>query len=243
MLHTYALAPDTLRRMLRRVFWRFQIITTISFLAFGLYLAWFGQPVNWQLAGPAVGLIALAYFFILFLNYRQQLRILYSVRYEIDNSSITYRQHGQEPLRVMRADITAVQERNDGLWIETVSGSSNLLVPCGLARDGDDLVRRTLSSWTGLDPAQGYPRSPVATVVLIGLGGAILVLLFANNLWLILLFGLAILAYGLYTERRLVRTSDAAPGTVRMYNLAFSFLIFVIIMKSCILSAVAIMAR
>ena len=47
LLHTFALSPVTLNKFLRRSFWRFQLISTLSFLVFGVYLALNPQPVNW----------------------------------------------------------------------------------------------------------------------------------------------------------------------------------------------------
>src|SRR5574338_1164844 len=125
MLRIYALAPETLRRMMRRTFWRFQALVTASFLVFGLYLAFLAGPVRWQVAGPILILIALAYFFVIFFYYRVQLRVLYSARYEIDGSSISYRQAGQNVLRIMRTDIASVRVRKDGLWIETNDNSAS----------------------------------------------------------------------------------------------------------------------
>jgi len=235
MVRVFALAPETLRRMLRRTLLRFQALVTVSFLAFGLYLASTPGPVRWQIAGPIVAVIALAYFLVIFFNFRQQLRLLYSVRYEVDNSSIVYRQAHQEPLRIMRADISGVIERGDGLWVETVDGAG-LLVPYGLSGSGDEEMRGALEGWIGIRQLNRQRHIPVGRLLLIGLGGSLLVLIFANRLEVIVPLGVLALLYGLYTERRVNLQQDSTPGHVRMYNMAFSFLIFVIVMKSCLIT-------
>lgn len=232
MLRTYALSPDTLRRFLWRTLLRFQVIVTLSFLVFGLYLALFAKPVDWSFASLIMFVIGLAYFFIIFFNYRQQARMLFSVRYDIDGNSIIYRQRGQDVLRIMRADITYVLERGDGLWIETRDPRVRLLIPYGLARDGDADMLNTLQAWTEVERRADH-RNPLPWLLIIGLLGALLILLFANTLYLILPLGALLVAFALFTERRVGRNYPTFPGIVRMYSMAFSFLIFIILMKSC----------
>lgn len=234
MLRSYALAPDTLRRFMRRTFWHFQLITALSFLAFGLYLAFLAGPIDWRFAGPLISIVVLAFFVVIFFSYRQQLRLLYSVRYEIDGSSLIYRQHGQEPLRISRADITQITERPDGLWVETTDSRIHMLIPPGLARDGYVDILSTLQSWKGVDPPPTR-SGPRGMLLLFGLISSLLVLLFANTLWLIVPIGLFILFFGLYAERRLTQIREVTPGIQRMYSMAFSFVFFIIVAKSCLL--------
>ena len=243
MLRTYALSPAALRRILMRTFWRFQIIVTLSFLAFGLFLASGGQPINWLAAGPVVFVIALAYFFIIFYNYRQQMRLLYSVRIELDNSSIIYRQAGMAPHRVMRGAILGVHEMKEGLLIETDDARLNLFVPFGLSRDGDTDVRRALAAWSQFEPLRRtYPTGGWWWVGG-GVAAAIAILLFANRLWLVAGLGVILFAYGSYLENRLQRSINASPGMVRMVTMAFTFLIFVVVMKSCFLTVTLVMGQ
>lgn len=234
MLRSYALAPETIRRFLSRTFWRFQLIAFLSFVGFGGYLALMAGPIQWNFAGPILGLIALAYFLIIFFNLRQQLRALYSARYEIDDSSVMYRQQKQLPLHISRANIVQASERADGIWIETTSPTSNLFVPYGLARDGDLDFYNTLSAWVKVERMARARRAGV-WLWSVGLASSLLVLLFANNLWLILLLGLFILAFGIYTEQRLRKASSVTFATVRMYNMAITFLVIVISMKTCLI--------
>lgn len=243
MLRTYALSPAALRRILMRSFWRFQIIVTLSFLAFGLFLASGGQPINWLAAGPVVVIIALAYFFIIFFNYRQQMRLLYSVRIELDSSSIIYRQAGMAPHQVMRGAILSVHEMKDGLLIETDDARLDLFVPFGLSRDGDSEVRRALAAWSQFEPMRRTYPSGAWWLVIGGVMAALAILLFANRLWLVAMLGVILFAYGTYLENRLQRSINVAPGMVRMVTMAFTFLIFVVVMKSCLLTVTLVLGR
>jgi hypothetical protein len=245
MLRTYSLAPDTVRRVLRRTFWRFQGFSALSFLGFGLYLAILAQPVDWQMAGPMVGIIALVYFLIIFYNFRQQLRFLYSVRYEIDDSSITYRQLKQPPLHISRAIITRAQERKDGISIETSDSRIKLFVPCGLAREGDADFYTTLHAWVTVQPEALSPSGAEIWVWIAALASSFLILVLANSLWISLALTLFFIIFGLYVDRRLKRSPNLLPSTIRTYNMAIGFLVFVILMKSCLLgySALALASR
>ncbi len=242
MLRTYALAPDTIRRFLKRTFWRFQLIALLSFLGFSGYLALMSGPIQWDVAGPIVVIIALAYFFIIFFNIRQQLRSLYAIRYEIDDSSVIYRQQKQMPIQISRANILQVHERTDGIWIETTTPNTDLFVPFGLAREGDTDFYNTLQAWVKIQPLSRKRRFS-AWLWLFGLGGSLLVILFANNLWVIIPLGLFFLAFGAYAEQRLKRASNVPFTTIRMYNMAFSFLIVVITMKACLLGILLLAPR
>jgi hypothetical protein len=243
MLRTYALSPSALRRYLMRTCWRFQGIVTLSFLTFGLFMASAGQPINWLVAGPVVLVIALAYFLIIFLNYRQQMRLLYSVRVELDGSSIIYRQAGNPPHRVMRGAILGVRETRNGLLIETDDPRLDLFVPFGLSRDGDSEVRRALAAWSQFEPMRKNHIPGAWWMVIGGVIAALAILLFANSLWMVALLGVALFAYGTYLENRLQRSIRVVPGMVRMVTMAFTFLIFVVVMKSCFLTVTLVLGQ
>jgi hypothetical protein len=242
MLRTYALAPDTIRRFLRRMFWRVQIIALLSFLGFGGYLAFLASPIHWEVAGPMVAIIALAYFFIIFFNLRQQLRAYYAVRYEIDDSSVVCRQAKQIPNHISRANIVRVDEQPEGIFIVTTSPKTNLLVPFGLAREGDTDFYNTLQAWVEIRPLPRKRRLE-PWLWLFGLGGSLLVLLFANSLWVILPLGLVMLVSGITTGRRLKRANSQPIETMRTYNMSFSLLMIIITMKTCLLGILLLSLR
>jgi hypothetical protein len=243
IMHTFALSPESVRKYLRRTLVRFQVFVTISFLLFGLYLAWFSGPIYWPAAITIMLLVALTYFLVIFYHYRQQVRQLYSIRFELDGSGIIYRERGADPLRISRADILRAKERKDGLWIESVDPRFDLLVPSGLSRNGDEVVRTMVQRWLPIEPL----REPVGgrhrrLRYLIYLA-AFIVLLYANSLWTILPLGAAVFVYGVTVETRLARAYQHIPGMQRMYSMAFSFLFFIIMMKSCFLLMVTYLAR
>lgn len=243
MLRIYALAPETVRRIMRRTFWRFLTLATLSILAFGLYLAFFAGPVRWGVAGPIFGVIALAYFFVIFFQYRSQLRLLYSVRCEIDGSGISYKQAGQPPLRILRSEISSVRVRQDGLWVETTENSPGLLIPLGLAREGDQDFRETLGAWVGVVPIEARPPAPLGPQLAIALGGSMLVLLFANSLAVILPLLVLVMIVGVGLERRIQASGERGPGLALVYSYGFSFLLFIMIMKSCMIAMLMLVGQ
>jgi hypothetical protein len=243
MFRTYALAPITVRRLLSWIFWRFQLLVTASFVGFAAYLGLFAKTVVWEAAITISTIIALAYFFVIFFHYRQQIRLLYSIRYEIDGSKIVYRQVGKEPLPVSRADIVKVHTRPNGLWIETATPGGGLFVPFGLSRDGDTDLRETLSAWTGTEIIDELRQGQGARLWILVLVGSLLVLLFANSLFLVIPAGALVLFLALYNERRFLRKPGINPGVVRMYNIAFSFFLFVILMKACLIGVTMAMGK
>jgi hypothetical protein len=243
MLHTFSLSPETLRKYLLRTIWRFQLVVTLSFLLFGLYLAWLAGPLHMQAAVAITIIIALAYFFIIFFNYRQQIRLLYSVRVELDGSGIIYRQHNQEPLRISRADIIDVAEHPDGLLIQTTDSRIFMLIPFGLARDGDEVVRRMLQKWGQAVPPSQPKRRSGRWQRFLGYFFALLIILFANNLMILIPFGVLLFVFVVHSERRLRQDYTALPGSNRMSGMAFSFLFFVLAMKSCIMFSSLLITR
>jgi hypothetical protein len=240
MLRIYALAPETVRRIMRGTYWRFMALATASMLVFGLYLGFLAGPVRWSVAGPIFGLVALAYFFVIFFQYRAQLRLLYSVRYEIDGAGVAYRELGKDAQRILRAEIASVRELKNGLLVEQAEEGPKLLIPRGLAREGDADFRETLGAWTGIIPKEARPKPPLGPQLAIALGGSLLVLLFANSLIVILPLLVAVLITGFGLERRIESSGDHGPGLARMYSFAFSFLIFVMMMKTCLIAVTAL---
>jgi hypothetical protein len=202
---------------------------------FGLYLALFARPIRWPIVAPMLLVIGLAYFLIIFFHYRQQLRLLYSVRIELDGSGVIYRQLGEEPLRISRADIVRARERRDGLLIETVDRRMSILVPRGLARDGDEAVRRDISAWVRIEPAAPPERERLFWARAAAYTVAFLTLLFIDQFWLALALAAGLFAFSTYTEMRLTQVHYDSPGVVRLYSSALTFVIFIILMKSCFL--------
>lgn len=243
MLRIYALSPETLNRLLNRMLRQFLMVVTISFLIYGGYLASFGPDIHWPAALLITLLICLAYFLLIFFQYRQQLRLLYSVRYEIDSSSITFRQAAYPVQRINRADILSVEDRPDSFWIEAVDRRLNLRIPHGLARDGDEDLRRTFSTWVGVKKVVKEPRGAKVALLLTGFATAFVILLFVNTLQMILPLGLLIFVTGNFLEYRLKLEKNHEPGILRTYNMAFSFILFIIIMKSCMISMAASLSR
>ena len=238
---TYGLARQTIRRQMRRTFWRFQIFVTVSFLAFGIYLA-LNAPVNWWVAGPITFIIALAYFLLIYFHDRQQRRILYSLRIEVTPSFITRRQVFEDPFTINRANVTLIEERVDGLHIRTTDPRLRMFIPNGLAGVGDQEIRAILRKWGQFKPLPRAHNGPRRLLFWFSVIGSFLILLFVNNLWLMIALGIFLFAFGTYAEYRLSHREHVDVMVTRSYSLAYSFLIFVIVMKSCFLAFIALIS-
>jgi hypothetical protein len=208
-------------------------MVTFSYALFGLYLVLFAQPVRWSIVAPILAATSLAYFFLIFFHYRQQVRLLYSVRIELDGSGINYRVYGLEDVRISRADITSVFERPRGLLVQTIH-NREVFLPSGLARDGDGMLREALGSWVTIHPLP-QRLSVRRRMHLYLLAGAALVLLFANTVWLVIPLVMMLLFLATVGENRLNRRHDFEPGMARLYGIAYTFVIFAVVMKSCLL--------
>lgn len=242
-MRTYALSPETLRGLLRQTIWRFQGIVTLSFLLLGLYLALFARPVYLPTALPIILIVALVYFLVIFFQYRQQLRLLYSIRVELDGSGIIYREARQEQKRISRADITRVRELKDGFWIQSVDPDLSLFIPFGLARDGDEQVRKDITSWTIIEPPVRQGSMKQRTISWIAWLAILLILLLANSLWVLIPAGVVLLVAGFMFAKRAQYLQEIEPGDHRTSTLVYSFLIFMVVMKSCLLGMTIAFAR
>ena len=234
-MRTYPLAPETIRTYLLRAFWRFQLMVTVSFLVFGVFLTTSPNPIHWGWAVSLVVVIALSYFILIFYYYRRQMRVLYSLRIEIGSSYITLRQVWREPLFISRADVEEVSEQIDGLHIKTIDPRLKMVVPYGLAREGDEDVRRELANWLPIVPLPYRVSKTSRLTFWFSLLASLLILMFANSLWVALPLGAFLFIFGTYAEQRLNQTYKVEPYVTQSYSLAFSFLIFLILIKSCLL--------
>ena len=234
-MRTYPLAPETIRAYLLRTFWRFQLIVTVSFLVFGVFLTSSPRPIHWSWAVSLIVVIALSYFILIFYYYRRQMRVLYSLRIEIYPSYIILRQVWREPLFINRADVIEISEQIDGLHIKTNNSRIKMVVPYGLAREGDIDVRRELSNWLPIVPLPYRVSKTSRLTFWFSLLSSLLILLFANTLWVALPLGMFLFIFGTYAEQRLNQTYKVEPYVTQSYSLAFSFLIFLILIKSCLL--------
>jgi len=226
---------------LRRLFWRFQIVATVGFLLFGLYLALFARPIRWAIVIPILAVIGLAYFSIIFVHYRHQMRVLYSVRVELDGSGVIFNRYDQDPLRISRADIIRATERKDGLFIETIYPRLNMLIPNGLARDGDRAVREDVSAWVRIEPVNRRGYQGLYWVRTGAYALAFIILLFVNQFWLSAGTGLLLFGYVVFAGSHFDRIYNITPGTARFYSSALVFVIFLVFMKFCLLGVLWLM--
>ena len=234
-MDTFPLAPETIRMMLLRSRLRAQLIVTITFLVFAVSVTSSGQPVNGWVVGGVIAVLFLADFATIFFSYRSQLRALYSVRIEINSRQVVFRQFNHEPVVINRADVEDLTETRDGLLITTPYARLKMLIPRGLAKNGDFEVRRILSEWAPIDRRQIAGRRTSWLMFWFSVLAGLFILMFANSLLIAVPLGVFLFFFGTYAERRLNSTYDVDPRIIRSYSIAFSFLIVVVMMKSCLM--------
>jgi hypothetical protein len=235
-MRSYALAPETIRGYLRRTLLRFHIVVVLCFLAFGVFLVSRPDTIQWTLVLTIVAVTAVAYFTVIFDFYRRQLRAMVSIRIEITNSSIVFRQKDREPIVIHRADVIEVQARKDGLLVLTSYKNIWLLIPYGLSGEGDADVLRELSTWIGLEILPALRNSLISRVFWLCVLSGLLIVIFANSLVTAVIMGALLLLFGIYFEQWM-KSYEVELRVIRTYNMGFAFLVFVIVMKSCLLAA------
>lgn len=232
-MKTYSLAQDTIRRQLRRAFVRFQIaVFFILFILAGFLFT------DWVVGLPIFLIVMAAYVFITVTHFRRERRFLHSLRVDLTPDDLRLYLDYHPPAAVERRNVFAVQETHEGLYVSSYD-TKHLTVPFGLADDGDQQVRATLSDWTWIRPIPAY-RHLSDVPLFIGLVVAMTVLVMVNTLYPALIVGGALVLYYLYVYFRVRWVFHLDPEVFRSYTMALTFMIFIIVMKTCILIPIAL---
>ena len=210
-------------------------MVTLSFVLLGVYLLLGAKPIRIEVLAPILLIVCLVYFYVIFYQYRRQLRVLYSVRVKIDGNGITYFELGQKPKRVTKNDFISVEERQHGFWVTSAAHQNGIFLPIGLVSDGDAEVRGLIETWGPLRRLERHKNSVRVKLQWITFTGAAMILLYANHLWIVIALGIFLFAFGTYTEMRLIRVHDVEPGITRLYSASYAFIVFLICVKSCFL--------
>lgn len=231
-MKTYSLAQTTIRRQLRRSFVRFQIAVVFILLILAGYL-FADSQIRWAVGLPIFLIVLAAYIWITITHFRREWRFLHSLRVDLTPNELRLYLDNRPPAAVERRSVFAVQETHQGLYVSAYD-YRHLTVPFGLSEDGDLQVRETLSSWTWIRPIPAYRHLSDAPLV-IGLVVAMFVLVMVNTLYPALIVGGSLVVYYIYVYFRVRWVIQLDPQVFRSYTMALSFMIFIIIMKTCIL--------
>jgi hypothetical protein len=179
------------------------------------------------------------YGWLALLHFRRERSYLTALRVDVTERDLRLFAGSRAALAVSREDVYLVQEQREGLYVATYD-YHHLTVPFGLEEDGDAQVRGVLSTWARIRPIPAY-RYLSDWPLAIGLLVSLTVLLLVNALAPALVIGGGLVLYYLvvYLRTRWVYTVD--PEVFQSYAMALSFLIFIVVMKLCLLIPMALM--
>lgn len=235
MNRVYAISPRSLRKMLRRLVLRSHAVAAAGFVFFGLYLILFAPAVKPGLLFLILSIVALAYFLVIFFQYRHELRVLYSIRVEINPVGIIYREIKQLAVLITSQNYGGAEEQHRGLLVQLKVPPHELFIPHGLIGDGDFELRQILASWGPFRKLERRRLKLLFRLRLVSFTGAVLILLWINQMWVVVSLGVFLFLFGTYTEMRLMHVHSAEPGVTRLYSASYAFLVFTVLMKSCLL--------
>lgn len=239
-MSSYRLSQATIRRKLRLAFIRFQLAVIFLLAVLAGYL--FSDPsLRWVAGLPIfLGVLAL-YGWIAVLHFRHERRRLHALHVDVTERDLRLFSGELLVHSARREDVYQIQEQHAGLRVSTYD-YRHLTVPFGLAEDGDEKVRDALSTWTHIRPIPAY-RYLSDWPLAIGLLVALFVLVLVNSLETALFFGGALAVYYLLVYLRTRWVYDIDPAAHQSYTLAMSFMIFIVILKLCVLVPMAMVNR
>ena len=237
-MKSYPLAPETIRRELRRAFIRFQIAVIFILMILAGYL-FADPPLRWGVGLPIFLVVLAVYGWITVIHFRRERNFLQALRVDVTDRDLRLYTASRPPAEVNREDVFAVQEMKNGLYVSTYD-YHELTVPFGLDQDGDAQVRDTLSAWTWIRPIPAY-RYLSDLPLFIGLLVSMIVLVLVNSLTPALIVGGALVLYYLVVYLRVRWVYQVDPQVFRSYTMALFFMVFIILMKLCLLIPMAMM--
>lgn len=204
----------------------------LCLLVLATYL--FSDPaVRWLVGLPIFLAVLAAYIYITITHFRRERHFLENLRVDLTSKDLRLHLDGRSPLSVEGRDVFSVEETYEGLAIATYD-YRKLTIPSGLAGDGDDQVRDMLTGYTWIRPIPAYRYLPDLPLF-VGLTVALVVLVMVNTLYSALFVGGGLLLYFTIVYLRVRWVFHIDPQVFRSYTLALSFMMFIIIMKTCIL--------
>jgi hypothetical protein len=235
---TYPLSPTTIRRQLWRAFFRFQVAMFFILMILASYL-FSDPPLRWVVGLPIFLVVLAVYAWITITHFRRELNFLRTLRVDLTERDLRLHTGFRPPAAVSRDDVYAVQELHEGLYVSTYD-YKHVTVPFGLDEDGDEQVRDTLSSWKWIRPIPAY-RYLSDWPLFIGLMVSMIVLILVNSLVPALIVGGSLALYYLIVYLRVRWVYDLDPQVFHSYTMALMFMIFIILMKLCLLIPMAAM--
>ncbi len=241
-MKTYRMDPTRWNAAWRRMVLLFVVIFSVV-LVIALGMVWANQfaDVDWQdpdlMDSLLPSLISFGIFVVLFPLFvafsirrllRQQRALWESIQVELGGNFVSRSQVRIPRLIIQRAEITEIQETNNGLCVRTANRSRSLAIPKSL--EGYDEIKNTLAQWAPLRHIQQRERwTSIATLISLVLGFG--VLFFVWNFWIVLVVGVALIAFYVYFYWQLLHTEGVDPKFRRNMLFGVGFIVFIFIMR------------
>ncbi len=234
-MKTYTLSPQGISRIRRRFLQRMSLFLGIICLAVVGVNLWV-IPNNGMTATIASIIVCIGVMtFALLRVLSQNKEIWESIRIEITDEYIARSQVRIPQIRITRQEITSIEERDGGICIRTDDESKTLFIPSDLDENDYQEIRNKLSSWIAIQPKSQKAKTQNAillVLLIVGFG----ILFLSWSLWVVLLAGVSLTGYYVYYYWSLRKTKGIDPKFRRSTLISILFLLFVMIMKVCLLS-------
>lgn len=189
-MKTYSVLPSQIATWRRRTY-------MIALVALVVGSAIFIVP---QVNSPSVGSIApLVVVFPIILivinrRTRQNEAVWRSIRVELGGNFIARTQLRIPQMRIMRHEVTSIEEIDGGLCVHTVNAGRSLAIPAKLTDNGFEEICAVLSTWAPIKPkpaGRNWRGLALGGIVLISVAAMLL----SPWLWLELLAGIGLTAF------------------------------------------------
>jgi hypothetical protein len=197
-MKTYTLSPDRLAEYRHRQLLRSGGVVgmvLVAVVGMGMLGLGGGWVVLVPLALVTLGGVALSTRVAL----RQQQRTWESLRIELGEDEVAFRQEGAPEMRLRREEVTALHETGGGVLVRTEIKFRALIIPNDLDPADYEEIKATLSTWAPLQgetPAARVRSSGVSLALLVGLG----IIVLSGSLGLVVVASLAMCGYYVHEE-------------------------------------------
>ncbi len=168
------------------------------------------------------------------IGFRLQRGMLESLRIELADDYIAWRQARAGEVRLRREEVRALRESAAGLQVLTADRYRSILVPRALDASDYAAVRDRLAAWAPLEPGGSVARAwEWGLAVVAGLGAFAVYL--SPSPWLVLVAGLVVLAFYVFVGRPQQRAAGTDPVMRRLHTFVMAMVLLYAAFRVCLL--------
>jgi hypothetical protein len=218
-MKTYSVLPSQIAAWRRRTY----IITLVALIAASIILV---VPQVNSLSVGSITPLVVAFAVLLVVTYRrirQGEAVWRSIKVEMGGNFIARTQLHVPQVRIMRDEVTSIEEIDGGLCLRTADVGRSLAIPDKLTDNGFEEICAVLSTWAPIKPklaGRNWRGLALVGIVLIGVAAMLL----SPWLWLELLAGIGLTAFNGWYYIQLRRSEGVDPKFKR--NALITLLLF-----------------